>query len=244
MADGRAAVCRYNAIMDIKERYQQADTLTFDCYGTLVDWRAGIETSLLSLFGDSLLPRMQEVYLAYVDTEKEVEADAVANGFKDYRQILTATAARLAEKLGVPLAAEGAARLPDLLGTWPPFADTVSALRRLKSRYRLGILSNIDRDLFSQTAQHLEVEFDFIVTAQDVQSYKPAQGHFVRMMSDHAEKEKVIHVAQSLYHDGRPANELGLAYIWINRYKDKDELGIRKDAEFADLQSLADNMGL
>lgn len=226
------------------DQFAEVQTLTFDCYGTLVDWRAGLEKSLLALFGAALMPRMAEVFTAYLETEKEVEAQALADGFRSYRLILAETAIRLGDRLALPISMQAAEQLPEMLGDWPAYEDTVEALRRLKSRYRLGILSNIDRDLFARTARKLDVAFDFIITAQDVTSYKPGHAHFQAMLEQEGGPENVLHVAQSLYHDGQPANELGLAYVWINRYKDTDDLGVKKVAEYPDLRSLADAMGV
>jgi len=123
---------------------------------------------------------------------------------------------------------------------WPAFGDTNEALRRLKSKYRLGVLSNIDSDLFAGTVKTFDVDFDFVITAQDVQSYKPAHGHFLTMFDRYGPKDRVLHVAQSLLHDGGPARELGLAYAWINRYNQRNDSDVTPMIECADLKSLAD----
>jgi 2-haloacid dehalogenase len=130
--------------------------------------------------------------------------------------------------------------LAETLPEWRPFPDTNEALRRLKDRYRLGILSNIDQDLFTETARHFEVDFDVVVTAEDVRSYKPGHLHFLKLIEDYADSDSVLHVAQSLYHDGRPAGDLNIAFVWINRYNEVNTEGVTPLAEYPDLKSLAD----
>ncbi|MHC5112487.1 MAG: HAD-IA family hydrolase [Planctomycetota bacterium] len=220
----------------VKERLQEADTLTFDCYGTLIDWRGGIESSLLQILGPAIMPSMYNIFDEYVRAEKEVESET----YRRYSDVLADTIRKLGERMKIPVSDEQARALPHYLTQWSPFPDTVEALTRLKSRYRLGILSNIDRDLFAETNKQLQVEFDFIVTAEDVGTYKPHHGHFRQMLTDHAEKGRVVHVAQSLFHDAVPAGQLGLACVWINRYNEKNESAIGMTGEFPDLASLAD----
>ena len=117
--------------------------------------------------------------------------------------------------------------------------DTNAALARLKERYRLGVLSNVDQDLFTETARQFDVGFGFVITAEEVESYKPAQGQFRELLERHASRNRVIHVAQSLFHDGGPASELGIAFVWINRYKQTNETAVRPVATYPDLESLA-----
>ena len=224
----------------IEDVLNRATTLTFDCYGTLIDWAGGLESSFRTLFGDALAGRSDEVFDAYVRIEAEVEAQ----GYKSYRSILTEVATRLAQHFDVDMPAERSAELANMLPNWPLFPDTNDALKRLKQKYRLGILSNVDRDLLTETLQHFEVDFDFVVTAQDVESYKPAHGHFDRLLAQNAEKGELLHVAQSLFHDGVPTSELGIAYVWINRYNDANETIVRPCATYADLASLATAAGV
>ena len=231
----------------ITEVLRRTTTITFDCYGTLIDWKGGLARSFRELFGDLAMERASELYEAYVWLEAEVEAEA----YRSYRQVLTTTVERLADRLGLELKPERAGLLAEMLPDWPAFADADQALKRLKNRYHLGVLSNIDRDLFARTARQFDVVFDFVITAQDVRSYKPAHAHFERLIHRPAEpasnrsRERpeagpTVHVAQSLYHDGVPAGELGLAFVWINRYKDSNSTHVRPVAEFADLKSFAD----
>ena len=127
-----------------------------------------------------------------------------------------------------------------MLPTWTPFPDTNESLIRLKRKYKLGILSNVDRDLFAETAKHFPIEFDFVVTAQDVQCYKPAHGLFKKMLADHANSETTLHVAQSLFHDGIPARDISLAFVWINRYNQQADAALPMAAEMPNLKALAD----
>lgn len=213
-------------------------TLTFDCYGTLIDWEAGLTRSLADVFGPQAVERRKELFEAYVAAEAEIEGGE----YRSYRDVLHEVTHRLGKQFGWPMTRDKCNRLAELLPTWTPFADTGAALARLKRKFRLGILSNVDRDLFADTARHFPVAFDFVVTAEDVQSYKPAQPHFLRMLDHHGDRSTTLHVAQSQFHDGRPANALGIAFAWINRYNDPADPLVRTDGVYADLRSLADDL--
>lgn len=212
------------------------DTITFDCYGTLIDWRAGIGRSLAELFEPAADEQTDDIFEAYVRTEAEVEAGV----YQSYRRTMMTAIKRAAGQFGHEFPADRAERMAEMLPNWPPFEDTREALQRLKRRYRLGVLSNIDRDLFAGTARRIGVAFDFVVTAEDVQSYKPAPAHFERLLAQHAKRGRVLHVAQSLFHDGVPATRLGIAYVWINRYKGVNDTTVRPLAAYPDLKLLAD----
>ncbi|RME41316.1 MAG: haloacid dehalogenase, partial [Planctomycetota bacterium] len=126
----------------------QITTLTFDCYGTLIDWQAGLQCSLGMLFEIDDRRRLRTLFERYVATEMDVEAES----YRPYREVLAETARRVAESFGLDLSPQRAARLAEMLPTWPAFPDTAEALARLGTRYRLGVLSNVDRDLFADTA--------------------------------------------------------------------------------------------
>jgi 2-haloalkanoic acid dehalogenase type II len=191
------------------------DLITFDCYGTLIDWESGI----LSAFSAEAERRgVNSVGPSLMDQYHEIEAQVETGEFMRYRDVLTTSAARLTQQLGWP--AGNDAFLADSLPSWTPFPDTNPALAALKARgYRLGILSNVDRDLIDGTLLHFAVPFDFIITAGDVRSYKPAAGHF-RAGSEQAGGYRWLHAAQSWYHDVVPARQLGIPVVWVNR---KDE---------------------
>ncbi len=224
------------ALDGIRERIT---TLTFDCYGTLIDWRKGLNESLAKVFGDLHDAPGEELYYAYLGTEMEVEAE----GYRRYREVLTIVAERLARRFRANITRERAAQLVELLADWKPFADSNEALARLKDRFRLGVLSNVDRDLFARTSRHFTTSFDFVVTAEDVGSYKPSEGHFRRLLEQFAEPGAVLHVGQSLYHDGVPAQQLKIPFVWINRYDDPNDVEIDRTASFNDLLSFAVAMG-
>jgi 2-haloacid dehalogenase len=215
---------------------QRVKTITFDCYGTLIDWRKGLGSTFTELFGPAVDDRIDELFRTYVPTEAAVEAGP----YQSYRQVLSVVAQQVAEQLGFELPPKRAGLLAERLPDWVPFPDTNDALVRLKRRCRLGILSNIDRDLFAGTARYFDTTFDLIVTAEDVRAYKPAQAHFERLLNAHSPPDSVLHVAQSLFHDGISAHELGIPFVWINRYSEPNLTNVEPVAVFPDLRSLAD----
>lgn len=219
---------------ELTDILKRADTLSFDCYGTLVDWESGLKSSLIELGGPEAAKRAAELFESYLEAEAAIEGA----GYKPYREVIVDALRRAVQVTGV--SAEAEIDAAQVVAQWQPFPDTVEALARLKQRYRLGVLSNVDKELFAHTARLLEVEFDFVVTAEDVRAYKPAHLLFHRMCNVHAPREKVVHVAQSLFHDGVPARQLDLPYIWINRRGQQNETEATPIAVFPDLKSLAD----
>jgi 2-haloalkanoic acid dehalogenase type II len=212
------------------------DAITFDCYGTLIDWDAGIRGAfarVLAETGAGLDPRrVLEIY-------EEVEAQVEAERYRRYREVLTETTRRIARRLGWALPEARAGFLADSLPRWIPFPDTNAALERLfKAGYRLGILSNVDDDLLEETRKHFTVPFDWIVTAQQVGSYKPADGHFLAARARIGDG-RWLHAAQSHFHDVTPARRLGIASAWINR-KHLVRGEPRPDRELHSLTELAD----
>jgi len=195
--------------------------LTFDCFGTLIDWRHGIQTT-----GELLFPGRGADFLgAYIDLEAEVEADGP---FRRYRAILTETTRRVATKLGLDLKPDDATALVSTIPYWPPFADVGPALGALKKDgWRMALLTNCDRDLIAQTQRRLPVAFDAAVTAEDVSAYKPNHAHFALFKSTFGSSADVwVHVAQSYFHDITPAHELGIKRIWVNRQHEKSDPSI------------------
>lgn len=225
-----------NGMARFEDALARTKVITFDCYGTLIDWSAGLRQSFGRIFGIPAGAQLESMVSAYVEIEASVEGQP----YKTYREVLAITTERLAKRFDLQLPAGEANLLAQMLPDWKPFADTNEALARLHEKYTLGILSNVDTDLFAGTAKQFEIEFDFVVTAQDVRSYKPAPGHFHRAIEQHATPDSLTHVAQSLFHDGIPAGELGIAYVWINRYNDSNELAVSPLATFPDLRSFAD----
>ena len=213
------------------------DVLTFDCYGTLVDWERGIAEAFGTAAGaDGVTLDRAAILRAYHELEPMVQADR----YRRYRDVLAITARAVADRLGWKLAPGREAFLPESLPSWPPFPDTNAALGRLRDAgHRLAILSNVDDDLLAGTRRHLAVEFDFVITAQQVGSYKPAPGHFV------AARERIgeapwLHVAQSYFHDVQPARALGVPSAWINRKAEPPLDTCGTDYEFRTLAEAAE----
>ena len=207
------------------------DVITFDCYGTLIDWESGIRDAFSTAArADDVEIQTAEIIPAYASAEPVVEQER----YLPYREVLAQSALRAAKRLSwTPSDPTFLARS---LPSWKPFPDTNPALERLKNAgYRLGILSNVDRDLLVETRRHLSVEFDLIVTAEDVKSYKPGRPHFdaARRIIGNA---RWLHAAASNYHDIAPTNAMDVPNAWINR---KNEKGERPTYEFRDLAGLA-----
>jgi 2-haloacid dehalogenase/putative hydrolase of the HAD superfamily len=212
------------------------DVITFDCYGTLIDWESGIAAAFIEAAAkDGVTLIRNDVLRAYENTERHVEAER----YRSYREILGETAVRVAGALGWQCAPERAGFLADSLPSWQPFPDTNPALERLiAGGCRLGLLSNIDDDLLSATREHFTVSFDIIITAQQVRSYKPSHAHFL-MARQRIGNTRWVHAAQSNYHDIVPTNALGIDNAWINRQGQQPLDGGKPMFEFADLTGLA-----
>jgi 2-haloalkanoic acid dehalogenase type II len=189
--------------------------LTFDCYGTLIDWETGILTALRAAYPESLELDDERLGTAFHSVQNRLKTDR----YRSYRTLLTETAAELASVHGWDESLAVAASVPASIPEWCPFADTNPSLRRLRDTgAEIGILSNIDDDLLQGTLAHFEVPFDRLGTAQRLQSYKPARPHFELGAAWAAETGKPwVHVAQSLFHDIVPATRLGIRTVWVNR---------------------------
>jgi 2-haloacid dehalogenase len=189
--------------------------LTFDCYGTLIDWESGILAALRPILESHRVAVEAEAILsAYAELEQAAEAGP----YQKYRLILEGIVGQLGERFGFEASAEERASLPESISHWKPFPDTVQALKSLKKSFRLGVISNIDRDLFSQTVALLENPFDAVVTAEEVGAYKPAHKNFLFAQEKLGlKKASWLHVAQSKSHDIVPTRELGISNVWVNR---------------------------
>ena len=213
------------------------DTLTFDCYGTLIDWERGISQAFAAAArADGVALDVVAVLRAYHEVEPRVQAER----YRRYRDVLALTARGVADRLGWTLPPGRESFLAESLPSWPPFPDTNDALRRLKDAgHRLIILSNVDDDLLAGTRHHLAVEFDAVITAERVGSYKPAAGHFAAARTQIGDVPW-LHVAQSYFHDVQPARALGVPTAWINRKGERplDDRG--PDHEFRTLAEAAD----
>ncbi|HET9837034.1 MAG TPA: haloacid dehalogenase type II [Candidatus Angelobacter sp.] len=189
--------------------------VTFDCYGTLIDWENGMLAVLRPMFSrDCAAIRDAELLENYGDMEAQIEAGP----YQPYRQVLSQTVQEMGRRLGVRISEEQGAEFAQSLTRWKPFPDTVAALQSMKKRFKLGIISNVDDDLFAETRKKLGVDFDFVVTAQQVQSYKPSHKNFAEALRrSGVSAEQMLHAGQSLYHDIGPANALGIRNVWVNR---------------------------
>ncbi len=210
--------------------------LTFDCFGTLIDWRHGIRTT-----GELLFPGHGAEFLdSYATIEATVEAEG---SFRRYRAVLTETVRRTARHLSLDLKPDDATALVSTIPYWPPFADVGPALGQLRREgWKLALLTNCDRDIIALTQRRLPVAFDAVVTAEDVAAYKPSPAHFLLFKSTFgASADFWIHVAQSYFHDIRPASELGIHRIWVNRQGDSDDPTLA-DAVVAELTELPNSV--
>ncbi len=218
------------------------DFITFDCYGTLIDWETGISNAFIATAARDGVTLVRDAIIeAYLQVEPEVESGP----FASYSEVLRGTAREVAQRLGWDLDPMRAHFLADSLPSWQPFADTLPALRRLASRYRLGILSNVDDDLIAGTLRHFNgLHFDLVVTAQQVNSYKPAYAHF-EVARRRLGVARWLHAAQSYFYDVVPATALKVPVVWVNR---KDESlnadGPQPTAQVRDLAGLADYLGV
>jgi 2-haloacid dehalogenase/putative hydrolase of the HAD superfamily len=211
------------------------DVITFDCYGTLIDWETGIAEAFLGAArGEGRAADRDAVLAAYGEIEPAVEARA----YRSYRDVLTDTAVEVGRRLGWPLTRARAAFLAESLPAWKPFPDTDPSLLSLQRRgYRLGILSNVDDDLLAGTRRHLSARFDLLITAQQVGSYKPAAGHFLEARKRLA-GQRWLHAAQSYFHDVVPCAALGIPVVWVNRKGEPPAGSARPTGEVATLAEL------
>ncbi len=217
--------------------------LTFDCYGTLIDWERGILTALRPVLARHGIALSDEQIL---ERYGELESAAERGAYHPYRDVLATVMDGFGERLGFTPAANERAALAASVGDWPAFPDTVAALELLARRFRLVILSNIDDDLLALSVRRLGVTFVATVTAEQVGSYKPDPRHFrVALERLNIAPDRILHVAQSLFHDIAPANALGLTTVWVNRRHDRAGFGATPPAtarpalEVPDLQTLA-----
>ena len=195
--------------------FSRFEVLTFDCYGTLIDWESGILSALEPMRARSENERTDDECL---ERYAALESSIQAGEYMKYRDVLAIVGREMASFLGVSLDGREEGYLADSIAGWKPFADSVEALQRLSRRYRLAVISNIDDDLFAHSERHLGVKFDSVVTAGAVRTYKPSHNNFLRAIERIGlPPERILHVAQSLYHDIKPAGELGLASVWVNR---------------------------
>ncbi|MCU0504997.1 MAG: haloacid dehalogenase type II [Chloroflexi bacterium] len=191
------------------------DALTFDCYGTLIDWEAGILAGLRPVVARSGVDASDD---ALLETYARHESALEAGPYRTYREVLGLALREVGADLGAAVTDDDAAAFGGSVVDWPAFPDSAEALAALHARYRLGVLTNCDDDLFAGSSLRLGDPFDMVVTAQQVGAYKPSLRGFELVFERiGVPRERILHVAQSLFHDHVPAKQLGLATVWVDR---------------------------
>jgi 2-haloacid dehalogenase len=227
--------------------FSKAKLLTFDCYGTLIDWESGIFSALrpmLAAHGKSISDA--ELLALYGELEAGIE-----NGnYLQYREVLRSVVRAFGDRLGFVSTQDEIDALPNSVPRWQPWPDTVAALKRLATKFRLAIISNIDDDIFAGTHAWLPVEFESVTTAQQARCYKPGREIFqMALKKASATPDQIVHVGQSIYHDVLPAQSLGLATVWVNRPSPRAGIGAvrpasgKPDLEVPDVATLAERAG-
>lgn len=224
--------------------FGDVEALTFDCYGTLIDWEAGLSAAFQAVLdAHAIAHDAEDVLTRYA----RHEAGAESGPYMPYAEVLESGLRGVAAELGFEPTDAEVVRFSRSVEDWPAFPDSTEALRRLKERFRLGVLTNCDDDLFAASNRRLGVEFDWVITAQQVGSYKPDERNF-RVALDRVglPPERLVHVAQSLFHDHAPAKRLGLTTVWIDRRHGRPGSGATPpadaspDATYPDMASFAE----
>ena len=217
------------------------DALTFDCYGTLVDWRSGLLQAVRSHSAARYSSLDEERFLA--DRQRE-EQSLQAGPFRPYRQVVALSVQRALQHQQLRLPEEEAAAIASTVGTWKPFPDTVKALKILGTGRALDIVSNVDAEDMERTRAQIGVPLDVVVTADQVRSYKPGLAHYYQVLQElDLPREKVLHVAQSLYHDIEPAGRMDLDTVWVNRLDETLPDDPAPLTQVPDLATLAARLG-
>ena len=212
-------------------RFEDYDALTFDCYGTLIDWEAGILAALRPVIeAHGVTAGDDELLEAYGRHEAELESGE----YRTYRDVLAGSLRGVAAGLGVTPTDEEVAAFSESVAAWPAFADSSAALRDLQRRFRLGVITNCDDDLVARSRERLGVDFDWVVTAQQARAYKPGVRPFeLAFETIDVPRERILHVAQSLFHDHVPAKALGMTTVWIDRRQGRAGPGATPPADAA-----------
>ena len=214
--------------------FARFDVLTFDVYGTLIDWEAGIAAALRRAGASGTDDELLEAFARH-------EAELEAGPYRTYREVLAGAARGVAADLALEPSDGQVAAFAGSVGDWPAFPDSAEALAALKRRFRLGVITNCDDDLFALSNRRLGVDFDWIVTAQQARGYKPRRENFTFALERiGVPRERILHVAQSLFHDHVPAKALGMATVWIDRREGREGFGATPAAEAAPDLTLPD----
>lgn len=223
--------------------YDRYDLLTFDCYGTLIDWEAGIAAALRRALPGLAAVSDDELLEQYASHEEAAERGP----YQTYRSVLAAGLRGVAADRSHEVSDAAVTRFAESVRDWPAFPDSAEALQRLRHRFRLAVVTNCDTDLFAASNERLGVVFDWVVTAEMARSYKPSLNNFeVAFAAIPVSQERILHVAQSLFHDHVPAKQLGLTTVWIDRRHDRAGYGATPrataapDATFQSMKAFAD----
>jgi 2-haloacid dehalogenase/putative hydrolase of the HAD superfamily len=215
--------------------------VTFDVYGTLIDWETGaFEAFNAEAVRDGFTLERDELIPLFHEIQQQIQAGS----YELYAEVLRRTAVQIAKQLGWPLEPSRSGFLPDSVQRWKPFKETSTQLQKLAKKYQLGLLSNIDDKLLGQTRRHIAIDFDLVVTAQQVRSYKPEPPHFTECARRIGGKRGWVHVAASHYHDVAPCVKQRVPVIWVNRGKETLEASAKKPtAEVTTLKDAAKLLG-
>src|SRR4051795_13043281 len=221
---------------------KQVTFVTFDVYGTLIDWEEGAYQAFkkeadrdgFTIDKDEIIPLFHEI-------SREIEGGS----YELYAEVLRRTALEIAKRIGWPLESSRSGFLPDSVQRWAPFKETNAQLKKFGAKYQIGLISNIDDKLLGQTRRHIPIDFDLVVTAQQVRSYKPEPAHFTECARRIGGKRGWVHVASSYYHDVVPCVKQRVPVIWVNRGKETLEASAKKPtAEVPNLKEVAKLLGV
>ena len=221
---------------------KQVSFVTFDVYGTLIDWETGADDAFRAeAERDGFTIERDELIPLFHDIQQKIQAGS----YELYAEVLRRTAVDIAKKLGWPLEPSRSGFLPDSVQRWPPFKETNPTLQKIAKKYKVGLISNIDDKLLGQTRRHIPLDFDLAVTAQQVRSYKPDPAHFTECERRIGGKKGWVHVAASYYHDIEPCVKAKIPVVWVNRHKETLDAGQRKPTvEVPSLREAAKLLGV
>jgi 2-haloacid dehalogenase len=221
---------------------KQINWVTFDVYGTLIDWESGVADAFQAeAERDGFTLDSAEVIRLFHETERQIQAGS----YELYAEVLRRTAVAIAKEVGWPLEPSRSGFLPDSVARWPPFKETMPVLTKVKKATQVGLISNIDDKLLGLTRRHIPIDYDLVVTAQQVRSYKPDPAHFTECERRIGGKKGWVHIAASYYHDVEPCVKKKIPVIWVNRHKEELEPGQKKpDAEVPNLREAIKLLGM
>ena len=216
--------------------------VTFDVYGTLIDWETGaFDAFSAEAAKDGFTIEREQLIPLFHEVQQRIQAGS----YELYAEVLRRTAVEIAKELGWPLEPSRSGFLPDSVQRWPPFKETNSVLQKIAKKHKIGLISNIDDKLLGQTRRHIPLDFDLVVTAQQVRSYKPDPAHFTECERRIGGKKGWVHVAASYYHDVEPCLKKKIPIVWVNRSKQQLEGNQKKpDGEVSNLREAQKFLGI